>query len=120
MKLTADLILHSSQYLNALNEFHIDLRGKVNITVGYKIPYIENLAATNDQFSCIDLTDNEITSLSELPPLKRIRSLLLSNNRITRVDPTYGKCTPYLENLILTNNKVLHSFRSTHLLKLKT
>ena len=106
MRLTADLILHSSQYLNALNEFHIDLRGKVIITLGYKIPYIENLAATNDQFSSIDLTDNEITVLTELPPLKRIRSLLISNNRIAKVEQTYGKSAPYLENLILTNNKV--------------
>jgi hypothetical protein len=27
MKLTADLIQHSSQYLNSVNEFHLDLRG---------------------------------------------------------------------------------------------
>jgi len=28
---------------------------------------LENLAATNDQFACIDLTDNDIVSLTELP-----------------------------------------------------
>jgi len=27
MRLTADLIQHTSQYLNAVNEFHIELRG---------------------------------------------------------------------------------------------
>jgi hypothetical protein len=41
MRITADLISKSAQYLNALSEFHLDLRG-------YKIPFIENLTATND------------------------------------------------------------------------
>lgn len=27
MRLTAELIHHSGQYLNAINEFHLDLRG---------------------------------------------------------------------------------------------
>jgi U2 small nuclear ribonucleoprotein A' len=60
MRLTADLIQKSAQYLNAINEFHIDLRG-------YKIPFLENLTATNDQFGTIDLTDNEIAILEYLP-----------------------------------------------------
>ena len=29
--------------------------------------FIENLSATNDQFSCIDLTDNDISKLENLP-----------------------------------------------------
>ena len=41
MRITADLISKCAAYLNPLNEFHIDLRG-------YKIPFIENLSATND------------------------------------------------------------------------
>jgi U2 small nuclear ribonucleoprotein A' len=51
--------------LNPLNQFYIDLRG-------YQIPFLENLAATNDQFGCIDLTDNEIVLLEELPQLLRL------------------------------------------------
>jgi len=60
MRITADLITKCSAYLNPLNEFHLDLRG-------YKIPFIENLSATNDQFGTIDLTDNEIVTLEILP-----------------------------------------------------
>ena len=60
MRLNKDLISKSAQYLNPLNQFYIDLRG-------YQIPFIENLAATSDQFGCIDLSDNEISFLEELP-----------------------------------------------------
>jgi len=60
MRINADLIQKCAQYLNPMNEFYIDMRG-------YKIPFIENLSATNDQFSCIDLTDNEIAKLENLP-----------------------------------------------------
>ena len=60
MRLNSDLISKTQQYLNPLNQFYIDLRG-------YKIPYIENLTATNDQFECIDLTENDISKLDELP-----------------------------------------------------
>ena len=99
MRINADLIQKSAQYLNAIHEFHLDLRG-------YKIPFIENLTATNDQFGTIDLTDNEIVALEGLPQLLRLANLLLANNRITKVDPNYAEMCPQLENLILTNNKI--------------
>ncbi len=99
MRLTADLVHHSAQYLNAVKEFHLDLRG-------YKILFVENLSATNDQFGCIDLTDNQITKIPELPPLRNLRTLLLSNNRISKITPEFCRHTPYLENIVLTTNKV--------------
>lgn len=46
--------------MNPLDEYHLDLRG-------YKIPFLENLSATNDQFGTIDLTDNEMVTLEPLP-----------------------------------------------------
>jgi len=69
---------------------------------GYKIPVIENLGATlvgfkifndfyavvtyfqylQDQFDTIDFSDNDIRKLDGFPLLKRIKSLLLNNNRI--------------------------------------
>jgi U2 small nuclear ribonucleoprotein A' len=99
VKITADLISRSSQFLNPVKEFQLDLRG-------YKIPAIENLSASNDQFGCIDLSDNSIVRIEQLPRLKRLRTLMLINNRISKVDPDYAMDCPYLENLILTNNKV--------------
>lgn len=99
VKITSDLISRSSQFLNPVKEFQLDLRS-------YKIPAIENLSATNDQFGCIDLSENSITGLEALPNLHRLRTLLLINNRITRVEPDFAINCPYLENLVLTNNKV--------------
>lgn len=64
------------------------------------------MTATNDQFGCIDFTDNAITKLSQLPKLNRIRTLLLINNRINKVEKDFAINSPYLENIILTNNKV--------------
>ena len=72
----------------------------------YKIPYIENLAATNDQFECIDLTENDISRLEELPRLQRLESLLLANNRISQIDAGFGEMCPKLDTLILTNNRI--------------
>ena len=99
MRLNSDLISKTQQYLNPLNQFYIDLRG-------YKIPYVENLAATNDQFECIDLTENEISKLDELPQLKRLESILLSNNRISQIESNFGEMCPKLDTLILTNNRL--------------
>ncbi|KAI7731874.1 hypothetical protein M8C21_032238 [Ambrosia artemisiifolia] len=53
VRLTADLIWKSPHFFNALRERELDLRGN-------KIPVIENLGATEDQFDTIDLSDNEI------------------------------------------------------------
>lgn len=50
--------------------------------LGYRIPEIENLGATGDQFDTIDFSDNDIRKLDGFPYLKRLKCLLLNNNRI--------------------------------------
>lgn len=99
VKITADLISRSSQFLNPVKEFQLDLRG-------YKILEIENLTATNDQFGCIDFTDNAITHINQFPKLIRLRSVILINNRINKIEPNFAMNCQYFENLILTNNKI--------------
>ena len=99
MRITADLITKCAAYTNPLDEFHLDLRG-------YKIPFLENLTATNDQFGTIDLTDNEIVTVEVLPQLLRLHTLLLANNRVTKLDANFAEMCPHLESLILTNNKI--------------
>eukprot|EP00953_Heterococcus_sp_UTEX-ZZ885_P013757 7842-Heterococcus_DN1.PRE.3 len=42
--------------LNALRERELDLRG-------YKIPVIENMGVTKDQFDTVDFSDNEIRKI---------------------------------------------------------
>jgi len=99
MKLTADLIGMSAQFVNALKEREIDLRDN-------KIPAIENLGATLDQFDTIDLSDNEIRKFENFPLLRRLGTILISNNRINRIAPDLEKNLPRLHTLVLNNNLV--------------
>ncbi|XP_053320764.1 U2 small nuclear ribonucleoprotein A' [Spea bombifrons] len=100
VKLTADLIEQAAQYTNAVRDRELDLRG-------YKIPVIENLGATLDQFDTIDFSDNEIRKLDGFPLLKRLKTLLLNNNRICRVGEGLEQVLPNLTELILTNNNIM-------------
>mmetsp|Transcript_2421 Transcript_2421/g.3178 ORF Transcript_2421/g.3178 Transcript_2421/m.3178 type:complete len:249 (+) Transcript_2421:81-827(+) len=99
VRLTADLILNSPSYFNPLKEREIQLRGN-------RIPAIENLGATQDQYDCIDLSDNEIAKLENFPQLNRLRTLFLNNNKISKVAPNMGENLPNLDTLILTNNQL--------------
>jgi len=95
--MTAEIIQQSYQYTNPIRERELDLRG-------YKIPVIENLGATLDQFDTIDFSDNDIRKLDGFPLLRRLKSIMLNNNRILRLADGLGEVIPNLETLILTNN----------------
>ncbi|XP_027363822.1 U2 small nuclear ribonucleoprotein A' [Abrus precatorius] len=99
VRLTADLIWKSPHFFNAIKERELDLRGN-------KIAVIENLGATEDQFDTIDLSDNEIVKLENLPYLNRLGTILINNNRITRINPNIGEFLPQLHTLVLTNNRI--------------
>lgn len=98
MRLTADLARDSPAYINPLRQRELSLRG-------FKIPVIENLGATQDQYQVIDLSDNEILKLDNFPMMLKLEALMLSDNRICRVSRGLGKFLPKLESLVLTNNK---------------
>ncbi|XP_060076854.1 U2 small nuclear ribonucleoprotein A'-like [Ylistrum balloti] len=99
VKLTAELIEQSAQYTNPVRDRELDLRG-------YKIPVIENLGATLDQFDTIDFSDNDIRKLDGFPLLRRLKCLLFNNNRIVRISEDIEECLPNLESIILTNNNM--------------
>lgn len=101
VRLTADLVWKSPHFFNAIKERELDLRGN-------KIAVIENLGATEDQFDTIDLSDNEIVKLENFPYLNRLGTLLLNNNRITRINPSIGEFLPKLHSLVLTNNRLVN------------
>lgn len=115
VKLTPELINSSMQYINPCRDRELDLRGKswikcnnkTNISdvpklrlcfdavvcfhlfytqTGYKIPQIENMGATLDQFDTVDFSDNDLRRLDGFPYLPRMKCLLLNNNRIMWVD----------------------------------
>jgi len=99
VRLTAELIITSPNFVNTLKERELDLRGN-------KIAQIENLGATEDQYDILDFSDNDITRLEGFPLLNRLSSLLLNNNRVTTFASGLGTKLPNLETLILTNNRV--------------
>ncbi|KZT23782.1 L domain-like protein [Neolentinus lepideus HHB14362 ss-1] len=99
VKLTPELIVQCPSGLNTLKERQLDLRG-------YKIPVIENLGVTRDQHDAIDFTDNSIVSLGNLPLLRRLRTLLLANNRVASISPSLHLSAPNLTTLALTNNNI--------------
>ncbi|KAL9349674.1 hypothetical protein Peur_056929 [Populus x canadensis] len=101
VRLTADLIWKSPHFFNAIKERELDLRGN-------KIPVIENLGATEDQFDTIDLSDNEIVKLENMPYLNRLGTLIINNNRITRINPNIGEYLTKLHTLVLTNNRLVN------------
>lgn len=75
VRLTNDLFSERPQFVNAINMREINLRGQ-------KIPVIENMGVTRDQFDVIDLTDNDIRKLDNFPTFSRLSTLYLHNNRI--------------------------------------
>ncbi|GAA5979157.1 hypothetical protein JCM10908_002822 [Rhodotorula pacifica] len=99
VRLDADLLARTPSYLSPLRDREIDLRG-------HKIPAIENLAVTKDQLDSIDLTDNQIHSLSNLPVLKRLNQLLLANNPVRSISNNLATSLPNLRTLVLTNAAV--------------
>lgn len=99
MRISVEMIDDAKQAMNPYNEKTINLRGN-------KISVIENLGITKDYFECIDLSDNEIVKLTNFPRMKKLKTLLLCNNKIARIDEDIFPNIPNLSSIVLTNNKI--------------
>ncbi|CDJ48339.1 U2 small nuclear ribonucleoprotein, putative [Eimeria brunetti] len=99
MRLTIELILQAPQYKSPAQNWTLNLRG-------CQLDTIENLGATGDYFECIDISDNQIIKLEDFPPLPRLTSLIVCNNRVARIAPDLMSFLPNLESLVLTNNRI--------------
>ncbi|ORY96786.1 leucine-rich repeat-domain-containing protein [Syncephalastrum racemosum] len=98
MKLTTDLINDSVSRINPLKDRELVLRD-------LKIPVLENLGITKDLNDTIDFTNNDLRVLGNFPRMPRLQNLLLTNNRINRIEPL-DEFIPNLKSLILTNNAI--------------
>lgn len=58
----------------------------LNLFIFYSFVFL----LAQDQFDTIDLSDNEIVKLENFPFLNRLGTILLNNNRITRINPNIG------------------------------
>ena len=93
MRLTSELICDARAYYNPLRQREIDLRG-------LKIPVMENLGSIDNQFDVVDLSDNSISVIENIPKFHRLKSLLLSNNLISKIAKNLGANVPACEHLI--------------------
>lgn len=99
VKLTPDLIEQAIQYINPVRDRELLLRG-------YKIPVIENMGATLDQFDTIDFSDNDLRKFDGFPLLLRLKSLHFNNNRICRIGEDAHESIPNLTELYMTNCEI--------------
>lgn len=97
MQITAELLSQPNvSYLNAIGEFTLSLKN-------CSITFIENLELTSDKFECIDLSSNKLKYLDSVPKLCFLKTLILANNYISKID-TFK--LPNLENLSLYQNDI--------------
>lgn len=99
MKLSPDLLFNVPTYINPMHQRELLLRG-------HKIPVIENLGVTKDLNESIDLTDNDIRVLGNFPRLLKLKTLLISKNRISHIQSDLSEALPNIENLVLSSNQL--------------
>jgi len=110
MRLTADVLLRTEGHLNVVSDRELSLRG-------CQVPAIENLAVLEDQYDCLDFTNNDIKKLDNFPLMKRVSTLLCSSNHISKVSSSLGRNLPNLQNLMLCNNRIGHLYELRALAK---
>lgn len=59
-----------------------------------------------DSIDCIDFSCNEISRLENFPVMRRVGTLLLGNNQISRISSTLQAALPTLHTAVLTNNRI--------------
>lgn len=96
MKLTPPVLRNAPNVISPEGKLTVVLRN-------LEIPYIENLELTNDSVQALDLTNNQITCLCDVPSRPDLEVLLLGNNNISSVG-TNGLLP--LRSLLLANNNV--------------
>jgi U2 small nuclear ribonucleoprotein A' len=112
MRLTSQVINSAPIVLNAENQLTLQLRN-------LQIPQIENLGITQDKFSVIDLTGNDIVELGNIPSsLISLQVLLLGNNNVSYVSDSFPS-ENNIRTISLINNNVTqfhtnfyHKFKS--------
>jgi len=99
VRLSVELVESATECINPCRERELNLRG-------YKIPLIENLGASNDLYDTFEMSDNEIRKLDGFPFLKRLKCIILNNNKVVKIGMNLEVALPSLEDLILTNNNI--------------
>lgn len=76
------------------------------IFLGLDITEIENLGATRNKIDALDLSNNNIGILENIPYLDRLNTLLVSSNKISSIDNDLSVKLPNLKSLMMANNRI--------------
>jgi U2 small nuclear ribonucleoprotein A' len=98
MRITAELLDNAERRMNPNSERELVLRDM-------GIAAIENMGAARDDYDSWDLTGNRISKLENFPRLKRLTTLLVSNNSITEIDASIKNASS-VQNLSLGYNRI--------------
>ncbi|WVQ73792.1 hypothetical protein IAR50_003372 [Cryptococcus sp. DSM 104548] len=104
MRLTHEYVSNAPSHLNPLKERELELRG-------LQIPVIENLASHQGSYDTLNLSENSITVLGNIPNSPRLQAIHAAGNQITTISPSLPPNIPNLVTLVLTDN-VISSFAS--------
>ncbi|KAG7843195.1 hypothetical protein KL942_000291 [Ogataea angusta] len=99
MRLTPLLIQEAPCFRNPAGDHVLSLRG-------LQITFIESFNEYDDVNEALDLTNNEIRTLSFNTRLKRLRTLLLARNQIIDIDANIAALLPHLNTLSLVDNNI--------------
>ncbi|OWZ61432.1 hypothetical protein AYX14_06405 [Cryptococcus neoformans] len=99
MRLTHDFVSNAPSHLNPLKERELELRG-------LQIPVIENLASHQGTYDTLNLNDNSITVLGNIPNSPRLQAIHAANNQISSISPSLPPNIPNLVTLVLTDNAI--------------
>lgn len=82
--------------------------GKLTILLrDLELTELGNLSITNDKYQVIDLSNNELIKLSDIPPnFKKLEDLLLSNNNILYIDEDTFPLNNQIRSITLYNNNI--------------
>lgn len=98
MKLTLSVLNDAPIIRNAMGETTLCLRG-------LGIPQIENLSHLLIQYRALDLTNNDLLELNNVPELTELETLLLGENSIMTILQLFVKLRN-LKHVSLMNNKI--------------
>ncbi|XBH66295.1 hypothetical protein VPH35_094826 [Triticum aestivum] len=76
------------------------------ITIHLEMSSVEEFGGTEDEFDTIDLSENMIIKLGNVPCLNRLGTLVASHNRINHICSNIGELLPNLHTLVLMNNDI--------------
>jgi U2 small nuclear ribonucleoprotein A' len=82
---------------------------------GLQIPVIENLASHQGSYDTLNLTDNSLTTLGNIPLATRLTAIHAANNQITTIAPSLSpNVRRAREKLLLLGLADSRSLTSSH------